>query len=270
MQYQIGDFSLISRLSIKTLRYYHECGLLEPSFIDSESGYRFYDQNCLERVKIINELKELDFSLKEIKEILENCKDDSELLSYAVEKSKEIREKVARYNQMQKKLEIFIQRASRNEEVRTKMSREIVVKEIPDLLIASIRFKGKYQDVTPAFTSLFRNYGRYCMGAPFSLYYDHGYKEDGADIEVCLPIRTGVEIDGINCRKLAGGKAVTTIHKGPYETIGSSYKIIIDHLSENQHQYHLPQREVYLKGPGMILPRNPKNYVTEVQFLLEG
>lgn len=63
MRYQIGDFSLISRLSIKTLRYYHECGLLEPSFVDSESGYRFYDQNCLERVRIINELKELGFSL---------------------------------------------------------------------------------------------------------------------------------------------------------------------------------------------------------------
>jgi len=53
-------------------------------------------------------------------------------------------------------------------------------------------------------------------------------------------------------------------------TIGSSYKIIIDHLNENQRRFNLPQREVYLKGPGMILPRSPKNFITEIQFLLEG
>jgi len=99
MGYQIGDFSIISRLSIKTLRYYHECGLLEPAFIDETSGYRYYDQSCLERVKIINELKELDFPLKDIKEILDHCQDDAELINYAINKSGEIQEKIERYDE---------------------------------------------------------------------------------------------------------------------------------------------------------------------------
>lgn len=269
MQYQIGEFSIISRLSIKTLRYYHECGLLEPTFIDQESGYRYYDVNCLERVRIISELKGLDFPIKDIKEILDNCMDDSELISYAIKKSEEIGEKIVSYGQMQKKLEVFINQTRQVEEVKIQMSTEIVIKEVPDILIASIRFKGKYQDVTPVFRSLFKNYGRYSSGTPFSLYYDNDYKEDNADIEACVPVRTSIEIDGIKCRELKGGKAITVIHKGSYETLGQSYQVIFDYINENKRQKRLPNREVYLKGPGMILPRNPKKFVTEIQILLE-
>lgn len=101
------------------------------------------------------------------------------------------------------------------------------------------------------------------------MYYDDCYKEEDADIEACVPVRALVEIDGIRCRKLTGGKAVTVIHRGPYENFGQSYKILIDHLNENNRKTQIPYREVYLKGPGMIIPRNPKKFVTEIQMLLE-
>lgn len=269
MRYQIGEFSIISRLSIKTLRYYHECGLLKPAFIDETSGYRYYDHGSLERVKIINELKELDFPIKDIREILEHCQDDSELISYAIKKSGEIKEKIERYGRMQKKLKAFIEQTRQVEEGQIQMNTEILIKEIPEMLIAAIRFKGKYQDVSQAFNSLFKNYGRYCNGAPFSLYYDNDYKEDGADIEACVPVRTMIENDGIKCRRLPGGKAVTVIHRGSYETLGQSYQILIDYLNGNSRQTQVPYREVYLKGPGMILPRSPKKFVTEIQMMLE-
>jgi DNA-binding transcriptional MerR regulator len=269
VQYQIGNFSIISRLSIKTLRYYHEYGLLEPTFIDHQSGYRYYDESNLERVKIINELKELEFSLKDIKEILDKCRDDSELIIYAVKKSREISEKIARYDQMQKKLEAFIQQNKQAGEVKINIDTEVIIKDIPGIMIASFRFKGKYRDITTNFKKLFRNYGRYCSGAPFSLYYDNDYKEDDADIELCVPLKALIEMDGIKCRELKGGRAVTIVHTGSYETLGKSYKVLIDHLNENKRQILLPYREVYIKGPGMIIPRNPKKFVTEIQMLLE-
>lgn len=149
------------------------------------------------------------------------------------------------------------------------MNQEIIIKEIPEMLIASIRFKGKYQDVSQAFNSLFKKYGRYCNGAPFCLYYDNDYKEDDADIEACVPVKTAVEVEGIICRKIPGGKAVTVVHHGPYETLGQSYQVIIDHLNENNRRIRLPHREVYLKGPGMILPRSPRRFITEIQIMLE-
>ncbi|KAA1006630.1 MerR family DNA-binding transcriptional regulator, partial [Pseudonocardia sp. EV170527-09] len=42
-QVSIGDFALMSGLSRKALRHYHDIGILEPAHIDPDTGYRFYD-----------------------------------------------------------------------------------------------------------------------------------------------------------------------------------------------------------------------------------
>ncbi len=267
MKYQIGDFSRISRLSVKTLRFYHECGLLEPAFIDRESGYRYYDEGSVERARIIGELKALDFPIKEIKDILDNCADDSDLVSHAMKKSMEIRERLVRYGEMRKRLEAFIKQAVQIQEHRTiGANREVFVKDVPDLLVATIRFKGRYEDVSPRFNRLFRYSGRCCNGAPLSLYYDNEYRDDDADIVACLPVRAPVEADGIESRCLEGGKVVAIVHKGAYENLGESYKSLIDYVSQNRLEIESPSREVYMKGPGMIFPRSSRKFITEIQL----
>ncbi len=70
MQYRIGDFSNLSGLSIKTLRYYDRIGLLQPSSIDLRTRYRFYESDQLQSVAVIAALKELGASLDDIKRVL--------------------------------------------------------------------------------------------------------------------------------------------------------------------------------------------------------
>ena len=69
--YKIGVFSEITGLSIKTLRYYDEIGLLKPSK-DQFTNYRYYDEFDLETYKKIILLKSLGFSLDEIKNNIDN------------------------------------------------------------------------------------------------------------------------------------------------------------------------------------------------------
>lgn len=66
----IGEFSNICQVSTKALRYYDEIGLLKPSEINPENGYRYYSIDQLERMLFINRLKSYSFSLEEIKEFL--------------------------------------------------------------------------------------------------------------------------------------------------------------------------------------------------------
>lgn len=40
--FSIGEFSRVSKMSVKTLRFYDERGLLKPGHIDSRNGYRYY------------------------------------------------------------------------------------------------------------------------------------------------------------------------------------------------------------------------------------
>jgi len=70
MKMQIKEFAEITGVSVRTLHYYDEIGLLGPAFVDRHTGYRYYDDNSLLRMQEILFYRELDFSLKSIKEMV--------------------------------------------------------------------------------------------------------------------------------------------------------------------------------------------------------
>ncbi len=74
--YKIGEFSKLTNLSIRTLRYYNDIGLLIPEEVDIYTGYRYYGDNNLYQVKVIELLKNAGFTLEEIIENQDNFNDD--------------------------------------------------------------------------------------------------------------------------------------------------------------------------------------------------
>ena len=70
MKMQIKEFAEFTVVSVRTLHYYDEIGLLVPAYVDRFTGYRYYDENSLLRMQEILFYRELDFSLKSIGEIL--------------------------------------------------------------------------------------------------------------------------------------------------------------------------------------------------------
>ena len=70
MKMQIKEFAEFMGVSVRTLHYYDEIGLLKPASVDRSTGYRFYDENSFLRMQEILFYRELDFSLKRIGDIL--------------------------------------------------------------------------------------------------------------------------------------------------------------------------------------------------------
>lgn len=66
----IGDFSRATHLTVKTLRHYHETGLLEPAQIDPQTGYRRYTTEQIPIAQIIRRFRDLDMPLNEIQAVL--------------------------------------------------------------------------------------------------------------------------------------------------------------------------------------------------------
>ena len=66
--YKIGEISKMSDISVKTLRYYEDFGLIIPKEVDIYSGYRYYDDDNIETIYKIQALKDVGFSLQEIKD----------------------------------------------------------------------------------------------------------------------------------------------------------------------------------------------------------
>ncbi len=73
----VKDMSEITGVSIRTLRYYDEIGLLKPTKL-TKSGYRLYDNKALEKLQEIMFFKELEIPLMNIKKIMEDPNYDRE------------------------------------------------------------------------------------------------------------------------------------------------------------------------------------------------
>lgn len=70
VQVSIGDFAVMTSLSRKALRHYHDIGILEPAHIDFHTGYRFYDTSQVDHAHIIRRFRSLGMSIPDIKALL--------------------------------------------------------------------------------------------------------------------------------------------------------------------------------------------------------
>jgi DNA-binding transcriptional MerR regulator len=67
---QIGEVAERTGLSLRTIRYYEEMGLISPS-TRSQGGFRLYTDGDVARLELIKQMKPLDFSLEEMRDLLE-------------------------------------------------------------------------------------------------------------------------------------------------------------------------------------------------------
>lgn len=268
MNYSIGEFSQVARVSVKALRLYHERGLLRPDFIDPESGYRYYSVDQIYEAQVIRLLKDIGFSLAEIKDILEGGDDDEAVIDRLKRKKLELHERVQSYRRSIHEIELLMkqERAGVNagadgDDVEERM--------IPDMLIAGHRMVGQYHEVGRGFALLGRYAGRVTVGKPMCLYYDGEFRENDANFEAAVEIKSAVSRPEIDCRVLEGGRAFCVMHRGPYNRLSEAYQKLFAAVKREGVAVRQPTREAYHKGPGMILKGNPERYLTEVQFLIE-
>jgi DNA-binding transcriptional MerR regulator len=265
----IGEFSKVTGLSVKTLRFYHEQGVLLPNRVDESSGYRYYDAAKIERARVIVWLREMEFSLQEIAEILNEISDEADLVERLAEQKRRIAQRMRREREILRALDKVIASELEAREAMNTARFDVEEKRFEPILIAGLRMRGKYADSGKAFGRLGRAVGRYISGKPLCLYYDGEYRDDDADFEPCFPISKrveGAERDGISIRELPGGACLSALHKGPYSQLGRSYEKILRAAKGTNANILLPTREVFLKCPGMIFKGNPKNYLTEIQL----
>lgn len=263
--YKIGEFSKITNLTVKTLRYYDEEHILTPSHRNEENGYRFYDEKDFEKAELICLLRDFNFSISEIKEILNNYRNDSDLSYFLEEKKNMIEDKIRKEKDLLKRIDLYIKP---NEMEVNGMNYKFEVKNIEPTMVATIRYKGKYSDVGKYIGKIYKAVKGNAKGAPLNCFYDSEYREE-ADIELCVPTSKSVNNSEVTSKELPRIKAICTTHNGTYESLNKAYKAILDYAKENNLKCLIPSREVYIKGPGMIFKGNPNNYITEIIIPIE-
>lgn len=263
----IGEFSQITGLTVKTLRFYHEQSILIPARVDGGSGYRFYEIEQAELANVIRRLRDLEFSVREISEVLADVTEESDMLERLERKHAAIALRLKRDRQTQRSLNELILWIRETRTMMNDTSNQVEIKTVDPMKIAAVRMQAAYRDCGTGFKKIGKAFGRHISGKPMLLHYDSEHK-DIADYEACMPVRNGESKGDVTVRELPGGKCLSVIHRGSYDNIGTSYQKIRQAIVDEGHKVLCPSREIYLKGPGMIFKGNPKNYVTEIQMMI--
>ena len=266
---RIGDFSKLSRVSIKTLRYYDEMGLLKPVQVDQSTGYRYYEFDQLPILYRILVLKDLGFSLEEIGRLLDSDLSVEQMRGMLKLRRAEIRLQVEQEAERLERVERWL----RQIEQENSMSKyDVVIKKIEPVRVASVR------DVVPSPPDQGTLWGELMghlaqqkarmIGPPMAIYHDGEFKEQDWDIEVCMPSVDEMKpAQRLKVYEVAGfDAAACVVHAGPFVTIGEAYDAIAKWISDNGYQIAGPWRELNLRPPEPPGNQNDPNTLNEIQF----
>ncbi len=259
----IGEFSKISNVTTKTLRYYDEISLIKPVHV-KDNGYRYYDVEQLKVILLISKLKLYCFSLEEIAEVLNNPHDDVLLCSLIKQKQHAIQEKMNNYQYVLNQLGKDISNLERGIHIMSYLENiEVKLVEAGSKNILSIREKMSVDDYGKYMGKLFETVAKEKLtisGTPMSIYHDKEFNPESNDTEIAIPVKEAVK----GTRELAGGLCAFGVLKGPYSELTSVYAKLEEWIEKEGYKIAAPPYEVYLTDPSTNT--SPEEYVTEVYF----
>ena len=259
----IGQFSKICLVSIKTLHYYDKIGLMAPQTIDESTGYRYYSEDQLPQMLLIQRLKRYGFSLAEVKQLLQ-CNDQRALFSRLEQQKSILQAHINEAALIFDELERHIQSFERTGNIMGYQDNyTIELKNTEDLTILSSRQHMSVEDFSRYYGKLYEQVAREHLtpaGIVLAIYHDEEFSPDCSDIELALTIE---EADHAT-RILPGCLCVMTIHHGPYSSLSDSYGAIVKWISENGYETTGCPYEIYRKNQFDGLPVD--QWETDIYF----
>ncbi len=261
---KISEFSKLSHLTIKALRFYEKEGLLKPASVDERSGYRFYETSQLEIAAKVKSYRQLDLSIEEIKAIFSGA-DVKVILQ---EKFKSLSNEK---QTIESRLSIIKSILEDKE-----MKYQVTEKVIPEKIVYTAEAVLKtYSDIMQWIPSVGQeclklNPNIKCAEPPYEFceYLDGEYKEANVRIRHNEAVKTfGKESERIKFKILPEAKLLSIYHKGPYDKIGEAYAFLMKYADQNGYHAAGLARECYIDG--IWNKESEEDWLTEIQLPID-
>jgi len=271
--FKIGDFSRLSLVSVKALRYYDELGLLKPARVDEFTGYRYYAANQLTRLNRILALKDMGLSLEQIALLLDKELTPEQIRGMLrlkqVELQRQLEEGQARLARIEAWLQAFEQEA-------IMPAYDVVLKKVAPLQVVQVRgVAPSMEQLGPTLDHLFdqvlgyiSQHGATAVGPGTTLYYDTEYCERDINVGACMPFEGSLgDGEEVKVGELPAVETMASvIHHGSFSTLNQAYNAMSTWIEANGYHISGPTRELnleYERGGDQA------KFVTEVQFPVE-
>jgi DNA-binding transcriptional MerR regulator len=268
--FKIREFSQLSQVSVKTLRYYDQLGLLKPAYIDPCTGYRHYTAAQLLRLNRILAFKELGFTLEQIVQLLDEQIPSEQIRGMFRLKQAEIQTLIESEQIRLARLEGRLRQIEC--EKGTLPQHDVVLKSIEPQVVVSIREKTAPTSLPLLLEELDQYLRRYGVAVGTALPYLvlwHGCEEceDATDLEVARPITQSVpQSERIRVYTLPAIQTIVSmLHRCPQQSMCSASLDLADWIEANDYLIvdNQPRREVY------ITPEEDDLAIAEVQISVQ-
>lgn len=262
--YRIGEFSKIGKVTVKTLRYYDEVGLLKPEMVDQETGYRMYTTKQLVELHHIQSLRQVGLPVSETL-LIQSGYDRYTILA------QHRRGVMAEINTLEQKLSRINYLLSGQEE--ENMNYQATIKEIPSCIVYSKvmmvpNYEAYFEEIPPIGEKVMEKYPDLKCATPgycFIAYLDEEYKEADINVEYCEAVTEAKpDFDDIVFKEIPPVTVVSVFHKGPYSELRNAYGFAFDWIEKNQYEIVDNVRENYIDG--IWNKPNEEEWLTELQI----
>ena len=265
---KIGDFSKLSRISIRMLRHYDEIGLLRPVSTDNSTGYRYYSEVQLPAANRIKALRDMGFGLAAVAEILEYYDDPEALSRFLSVQQTEMQEKAKETKHRLLLLETAIKRLRKDN---TMMKYDVTLKTLPERYAASVR------DVIPSYSQegMLRN-TLMKETAPMnlqpadtcqtlSIFHDEGFKESDVDVEIQMTVKGAYKnTEHVVFKTVPAVQIASATYKGSYEQLTAVNEAVANWVNDNGYEFDGAMFCIY--HVSFAQTQNPDGLVTEVCY----
>ena len=243
--YKIGMFAAMNHVTVKTLRFYEDQGLLMPALIHPETGYRYYTLSQMAVLHQITALKLAGFTLEEIARIHSGADEAAVLLK----KKSELLAKIAELTRQVAVVDGYLSKK------KTGLSAPVLMKTIPETTVAFMRVRLHSYDCLfdrmPEMGALMEKTGCECALPEycFTGYPEPGYRDADILVEICEAVVAAKKETGrLRFKTLPEIQAACIFHKGSYRTFPESYETVLRYVEENGYEITGQIRESYIDG----------------------
>ncbi len=275
--YTIGELAKLADISVKTLRFYDDKGLLTPEARQEGNSYRYYSDRQVEQAQVIKEMKALGFSLQEIKDIVQQKSSDlvREMLGAKIQ---ELDAKLEALASQAKAAKAVYHWLEEGKDAALRMAQDphfypvdvyvlppmrVLYTRYPQFMVADTLFTRRCLELQ----KLREKQGLFPCGPFIGIFYN-GYEDifsySEKDLELCQPVMAGEAPGAAHLRDLGGFLVAATIHVGHYRDMLPSYQYLDTWVAQSPYTLAGPPMAQYLVDPSVTL--DDSQYVTRILF----
>ena len=245
----IGQMGKLNNLTVQTLRHYEKVGLLKPSYINEETGYRYYSMKDFNTIDLIKQCKAMGLSLEEIKEVtnkytsLESIEEilgnQKELINEKIKKLENIKYKV---ESLESKISYSLEKGINEVFINHNEERKFIVYNFKD------RFSDEFEiNLRKILLEVERNYENINAEIAFTVSFDDIKNKGKVECKnVMINLGEDVDYKDEKIISMAKGKYLSMYFDDTYRDSSKYYEFIMDYIEKNNIQTIGDFNEIYI------------------------